>query len=244
MSFFNRNSFKLPKIIKRATYVVFCQRSKPLTDIVLIFYFVNQKSIQATCNSKVCKCITLKFKNKNASNFIWSSMDICYSWESACPNWRKPYEVIFLFPNTYSSLRCRKRGDMRGSCSPCHFLRGQRGKGGKGEKGARSALPMFTFLFWWHSYLLPHVLSRFEEMHINFAITVEERDKIFFVKSCAFASFRIFDFNWLILPSTFQRKPAPPPPCALKPIRHRWFEQKNYSLFNLTRFHAMLMRGF
>ena len=30
--------------------------------------------------------------------------------------------------------------------------------------------------------MLPHVFSWFEEMHINIAITIEERDKMLFVK--------------------------------------------------------------
>ena len=42
----------------------------------------------------------------------------------------------------------------------------------KGAKGTRSALFRSTFLLWRHPYLLPHVFSRFEEIHINIAIVI------------------------------------------------------------------------
>ena len=71
-----------------------------------------------------------------------------------------------------------------GTYSPCHFYGGERGK---------KRPTQVHFLLYRHSYLIPHMFSQFEEMHINTAFTVEEGDKI--LKILPFANLQIFNFN-------------------------------------------------
>ena len=69
---------------------------------------------------------------------------------------------------------------------PLPFPKG--GEGGKKCSGQAYILVVATPIF-----LLPNVFSRFEEMHINIAIAIQQRDKTFYLHLCLYKL--IFNFN-------------------------------------------------
>ena len=78
----------------------------------------------------------------------------------------------------------------------CPAIPEEGGKGvvAKGDKKCPAQVHIFILVASSLASIRPHVFSWFKEMHMNIAITVHGRQNLF-VKSCAFANFRVFNFN-------------------------------------------------